>query len=78
MSLGRGFQHGAGVCKMSMTLVVLMSLVNTITKVMSDTCNSMDAIILVSDTTPEVKLLDIPIIFVIYEETMAFIHALRE
>lgn len=78
MSLGHGFQHGAGVCEMSMTLVVLMSLVNAITNIMSDVCNSMDAIVLVSDTTPQVKLLDIPIIFALYEETMAFVHALRE
>ena len=63
---------------MSFTLTEFMMVVNLITGVMNDVCFDLDAIILISSTTPQVTLLDIPVIMMIYGEWEMLINGLRE
>lgn len=63
---------------MSFTLIEFMSVVELITDIMVSLTDGLDATILISTTTPNITLLDIPVLFMIYAELEMLINGLRE
>lgn len=63
---------------MSFTLTEFMLVVSMITDTMNNITNNADTIILISSTTPQITLLDIPVIIMIYLEIKELVNGLRD